>query len=187
MISNGVILLIAYLINIWLVLYWVNSSNCDKAEWKPQRKKRVVARTAFIYLLLALICWLFDFDVLDTILLLLGIILLFLMLIFLSGFLVDFVPLFDPIFDVLFEWIFDVQSKELFFSVNKKYEHSNTKLEYLIGKTARVESTLRPIGEVLIGEEKYVATSETDFIEKGTSVTVIAVKNSNLVVRGVEE
>ncbi|MHC4551618.1 MAG: NfeD family protein [Planctomycetota bacterium] len=186
MITNSVLLLIAYLIDIWIVIYWIKSSNCESAKWPPQRIKKIVLRTAIIYLVLGLICWLFQFDALDTMLLLLGLILGFLMLVFFGACLsFDLVLVF--IFDDLIKWLFDIPSVEVLFPSSKPYEHPDSNLTHLIGKTACVVSTLRPTGEIHINDQKYVATSETDFIEKGTSVTVVAIKNSNLIVRDVEE
>ncbi len=182
MTGSIIILLIVYLINIWIVIYWIKSSNCVNTEWPPHRTKRVVIRTATIYLLLGFICCLLKFDALDTVLLLLCIILGCLIVILLGEFL-GCDPILITLFGSLFKWVFDIPSLDLLFPSNKQYEHPDTSLMHLIGKTASVASTLRPIGEVIIDGQKHIATSENDFIEKGALVTVVAVRNSNLVVR----
>jgi len=53
----------------------------------------------------------------------------------------------------------------------------------LVGKDGTALTVLRPVGTVLIGENKYSAVTSGEFVEKDQPVTVIKVEGSRIVVR----
>lgn len=59
-------------------------------------------------------------------------------------------------------------------------------LESLVGQTGIVAKPLRPVGTCQFGNTKVVCVSETGFIEKDTSVTVIDVEGNKITVRKLE-
>ena len=54
--------------------------------------------------------------------------------------------------------------------------------ESLIGKTGIVETTLRPSGTALIDGKRYYVKAQASFIEKGSSVKVVAVEGLDIIV-----
>lgn len=186
MITNSAILLIAYLISIWFFRRWIKSGSFKNATLTPQRMRTIAIRTALLYIFLG---WLSLYCQMNALKLMVMIALWSLALFAVGGSLTVGWLAGAPIiiYYVLFQWLLGFPDRDCWIPPNQKYEYPEKQPFHLIGKNGQVESTLRPIGEVLIDGQKHIATSEIDFIEKGTSVTVVAIKNSNLVVRAVEE
>ena len=56
-------------------------------------------------------------------------------------------------------------------------------LASLVGALGTAESSLRPMGEVVVGGKSYVAKSESGVIEKGSRVEVVGAGTRELIVR----
>jgi len=56
----------------------------------------------------------------------------------------------------------------------------------VVGKTGTAKTVLRPSGKVVIDNELYDATSETDWIEPGTVVKVVKALASYIIVRTID-
>lgn len=179
---NTVILLIAYGLTIWFFRRWIKSGSFKNVTLTPKRMRTIAFRTALLYLFLGFLCWYFKLNALK----LLAMIVIISLVLLISGCgllgsgVLAFIPI--VIYYVLFQWLLGFPDKDLWIPPNKKYKHHKAKLTHLIGKTGHAETILRPTGEILIDGQKHVATSEIDFIEKGTSVSVIAIKNNTLIV-----
>ena len=57
----------------------------------------------------------------------------------------------------------------------------------LLGQSAKVYSTLRPAGTILVGKERIDAVSDGTFIDAGKTVKIIAVKGNRVVVEEQQE
>lgn len=68
-------------------------------------------------------------------------------------------------------------------AANAGYTTLNAKETALLGQSGVAITTLRPSGRVKIGGEEYQAQTEGDFVEKGTSVTVIRVDGTSVFVK----
>lgn len=60
---------------------------------------------------------------------------------------------------------------------------SNDDLNYLVGKKGKVVTGLRPAGKIDINGVEFDVRSETQFIEKGTEVTIIRIQNGSIIVK----
>lgn len=65
------------------------------------------------------------------------------------------------------------------------YRVQETSYQSLVGEEGTVATFLRPSGKVEIGDERYSATTDGEFIEKGEKVKVVEAHRSELVVRKV--
>jgi len=61
-------------------------------------------------------------------------------------------------------------------------EIEENRLQSLVGKTALVERDLRPAGKIVFQDESLEATTQGDYLAKGSLARIIAVQNGILVV-----
>jgi len=57
----------------------------------------------------------------------------------------------------------------------------------MIGKRGVVATDLKPSGTVEIGQDRIPATSQTDYLAKGTSIEVVGGEGANLIVRSTKK
>lgn len=180
MFLNVTILLTAYLLTVWVFRVWLKTGNIKNLSRTPRQMKKIALRTGLLYLLLWGICWYLKLNALKLLIMIAVV-----SLIMLGGGFFTLSPLAGIpiiIYYVLFQWILGFPDKELWIPPNKPYTHADT-LTHLIGSKGYTETPLRPVGEISVEGDKYVATSEYDYVEKGCQVIVIAVKHSNLIVK----
>ncbi len=60
---------------------------------------------------------------------------------------------------------------------------SNSRMNSLVGKTGLAFTILRPAGKIEIDHDIYDAVAETSYIDKGTTIIVVAYENAQLIVR----
>lgn len=60
---------------------------------------------------------------------------------------------------------------------------SDENMEALLGAEGVAETVLRPVGTVLIGDKRYTARTEGEFLEKGSTIHVVSTKGLELIVK----
>lgn len=63
------------------------------------------------------------------------------------------------------------------------YASNSQNYAYLVGKTGKAETILKPVGKVTIEEETYQVTTEGEYVEKGAEVSVVKVDGSSIMVK----
>ena len=64
----------------------------------------------------------------------------------------------------------------------EKTAKSAKDLSYLIGKTGRAVTTLRPAGTAIFGDERHDVVTEGDYIAENASIRVLDVEGSRVIV-----
>ena len=68
-------------------------------------------------------------------------------------------------------------------NINEGYISIDQTLNALVGMNGLVGNDLHPSGKVIIQSQFYDATSRGEFIEKGTSITVLSIEGAQLIVK----
>jgi len=173
--------MIAYILSLWVFRVWLSSDCFEKVAYTPKLMRTIALRTALLYLLLGLICRVFELNA--FILLLIIVLVSLLTLVFIVLGLDINALIMIELYSFLFHWILGFPPKELWISPNKIYKHPDNQPTHLIGKSGFAQTPLRPVGNVCVDNQKYQAISESGFIEKDTPISVISVRNNDLIVR----
>lgn len=63
------------------------------------------------------------------------------------------------------------------------YASNTQNYAYLIGKTGTTETILKPVGKVNIDNETYQVSTDGEYVEKGSEVSVVKVDGSSITVK----